>query len=154
MTFWLLPRTLGRQRTGTGMLVGHGAHFYSFLFLLLSCSQSHPHQKSAPSRWNGVMLQPIKIIVRSSSLKEFSPKQLKGGVTWTSCVFLNEPVLTKPVCATVLASGQLGGFGGQWERQGGAELVSQRWIRVEEKKVTQWCRWDRCKKKNPNPTTF
>lgn len=57
-------------------------------------------------------------------------------LTWTSCVFLNEPVLTKPVCATVLASGQLGGFGGQWERQGGAELVSQLRVGVEEKKVT------------------
>lgn len=50
------------------------------------------------------------------------------------CIF--EQTCVDQVCATVLASGQLGGFGGQWERQGGAELVSQRRVGAEEKKVT------------------
>lgn len=63
----------------------------------------HPHflrrktqvinEKSPSARWS-LVLEPIKIIIRSSSPERLLSQTAQGeeGITWTSCVFLNSPV--------------------------------------------------------------
>lgn len=93
----------------------------SFLFIPIFCTKKEEviNEKSPSNRWS-LLLEPIKIIIRSSSPERLLSQTAQGeeGITRTSCVFLNRPVCVC-LCATVLASVQLGGFGGQRERREG-----------------------------------
>lgn len=124
--------------------VGNGAHIYStYIYIFFLHKTIAINEKLPPTRWS-LVLEPIKIIIRSSSPEKApQPNSSRGGgITQTPCVFLNAPVcVCVCVCATVLASVQLGGFGGQQERWEGP---SARCLGMRGEKVTRQCRFDKC----------